>query len=78
MEENICTSRRIQEQDEFENMHAHEQIGCQYNSYLEQDGNDHEVDLEKQQACELISDLGQNSSIFVEYSRDRYESKVQD
>ena len=28
VEENICASRRIQEQGDFENLHAHEQTGC--------------------------------------------------
>jgi hypothetical protein len=34
--------------------------------------------LEQQQACEFISDSGHNSSIFVEYSRNRYESEFYD
>jgi hypothetical protein len=35
VEENIRASRRIREQDDFENLHAHEKTGCQYVSEIE-------------------------------------------
>ena len=76
MEENIYASRRICDQDGFENLPAQEQEDCQYVSDFEQESNEFEADLEQQRACEFTSDSGQNSSIFAEYSRDRYASEV--
>jgi len=78
VEENIRASRWIREWVDFENMHAHEQSECQYGSDFEQEGHEYETDLEQQKACEFISDSGQNSSIFAEYSRNRYELEFYD
>ena len=34
--------------------------------------------MEKQQACELLSDLESDSSVFAKYSQDRYDSRFYD
>jgi hypothetical protein len=39
VEENTHASRRIREQVDFENLHAHEKTRCQYVSEFEQEGN---------------------------------------
>ena len=73
VEENICASRRIPEQFDFENHHLPEPDKHQYDSYFEQEDNEYEAYLEQQQACELLSDLELYSSMFSKYSQDRYE-----
>jgi hypothetical protein len=47
VEENVHVSRRIQEQVDFENLHAHEKEECQYTLDFEQEGNEGKVDLEQ-------------------------------
>ena len=78
MEENICASRRILEQLDFENHHLLEPDKYQYDSYFEQEDYESEADLEQQQACELLSDLESDSSVFANYYQDRYESGFYD
>ena len=70
---NICASRRIPEQFDFENHHLPEPDKHQYDSDFEQEDYEFEADLEQQQACELLSNLESNSSVFAKYSQDRYE-----
>jgi hypothetical protein len=48
VEENICASKWIRIQVDFENMQAHEQAECQYTSDFEQASNEVEEDLEQQ------------------------------
>jgi hypothetical protein len=78
VEENICASRSIRERVVFENLHIQQQAECQYDSDFEQEGNECETELEQQRACEFILDSDLDSSIFAEYSRDRYEPEVYD
>ena len=61
-----------------ENMQALKQAECHYISDFEQEGMAYKVDLEQQQVGEIISNLGQDSSIFAEYSRDKYACEVYD
>jgi hypothetical protein len=78
VEENICASRRIREQVDFENMHVLEPSECQYSSYFEQESKEYKEDLEQQQAGEFISYCESDSSTFAEYSRDRYACEFYD
>jgi hypothetical protein len=78
VEENICASRRIPEQVDFENHHLPEPTECQYSSESEQEGSEYETDMEQQPEGEYISDSESDSSVCAEYSRDRYESEVYD
>ena len=47
VEENICASRRIPEQLDFENHHLPEPDKYQYDSYFEQEDYESEADLEQ-------------------------------
>ena len=78
VEENICASRKIPEQFDFENHHLPELDKHQYESYFEQEDYESEAYLEQQQACELLLDLESDSSLFAKYSQDRYESGFYD
>ena len=78
MVENICSSRRIPEQFDFENHHLPEPYKYQYDSDFEQEYYESEANLEQQQAYELFSDLESDSSVFEKYSQDRYESRFYD
>ena len=55
VEENICASRRIPEQFDFENHHLPELDKCQYSSYFEQEGDDYESVSEQQPTTKIIS-----------------------
>ena len=59
-------------------MQALEQAECHYISDFEQEGKEYKEYLEQQQVGEIISDSSQDSSIFVEYSRDKYACEVYD
>ena len=59
-------------------MQALEQEECHYISYFDQEGKEYKANLEQQQVGEIISDSGQDSSIFAEYSRDKYACEVYD
>ena len=78
VEENICASRRIPEYFDFGNHHLPKPDKHQYDSYFEQEDYESQADLEQQQACELLSDLESDSSVFGKYSKDKYESKFYD
>ena len=78
MEENICASRKIPEQFDFENHHLPEPDKHQYELDFEQEDYESEADLEQQQACELLSNLESDTSVFAKYSHDRYESGFYD
>ena len=73
VEEKICASRRIPEPFDFENHHLPKPDKHQYDSDFEQEYYDSEAYLEQQQACELLLDLELDSSVFANYSQDRYE-----
>ena len=46
--------------------------------HLRKKGKEYKADLERPQVGEIILDLGQDSSIFAEYSRDKYACEVYD
>jgi len=78
VEENIRASRRIQMQDDSENLQTYEQEDCQYTSDFEQESNEFETNLDQQPEGEYISDSKSDSSVCAEYSRDRYDYEVYD
>jgi hypothetical protein len=59
-------------------LHAHEQENCQYVSNFEQEDNEYISDLEQQQGCKYISDLEPDSSVFADFSMDRYACQAYD
>jgi hypothetical protein len=78
IEENICSSKRIQDPVYFEDMHAQEQRSYQYVSVFEQEDSEYEADLEQQQECEYMSDWESNTLVFADVPMDMYAWQVDD
>jgi hypothetical protein len=89
VEENIRAAKWTYKLSYSENMYSYEQENCQYVSILDQEDSKYGSDFEhgdyeckavceQQRVCESISDSSQSFSIFVECSRNMYESECYD